>query len=146
MQRAMISYHHTVSQRHPETEQLYPNTATTHTTIEERLWLEQYLSALESQYGTRVRTVAENLVDPTDKIVCAYIIKESQTKQRAQRRGVAVRGVRQIRLSRRQVQEALGYTTKEWRTIMTTIRTFTLQWMRLVGEGDRISRHTLTTV
>ncbi len=145
MQRAMISYHqHTV--HHPDTEQLYPDTATTHTTIDERLWLEQYLNALESQYGTRLRRVAVNLIEPTDKIVCAYILKESRAKQRAQRQGASVRGVQQIRLSRRQVQEAFGYTTQEWRVVINILQTFTTQWLRLVGEGERLSRQTLTTV
>ncbi len=149
MQRAMISYYHTVSQRIPDTEQLYPNTAviyTTHTTIDERLWLEQYLEALESQHGSRIRTVAANLVDPTDKRVRSYILKEVRAKQRAQRRGVAVRGIHQIRLSQRQVREALGYTTTEWRVVMNILQTFTTQWLHLVGEDERLSRQTLTTV
>jgi hypothetical protein len=98
-----------------------------------RLFVDQYLEALESAHGPMLRRIAENLIDPQDPKLCEFVLKEAKQKQRAMHRGESVRGFNQVRLSHRKVREAFGLAPHQWQGAIRKIRRFTRTWLLVTG-------------
>ena len=134
MQRAMITYYHK-HRWHADHETLSAATpAADNDSVDNRLVLGQYLEALESGCGHTARRIAENLITPTDPDVCRFIIAEMTTTQQQLKRtpqGYAFKEVKQIRISKRQLRQALGVTRSQWTRTLKEVRTFTRSWMAL---------------
>ncbi|KKL45090.1 hypothetical protein LCGC14_2359130, partial [marine sediment metagenome] len=98
MQWGMRSYYnkHDTKTRYGVTEESLVETSAFHaachvnieTELEERLVLEQYYSALECTHGHMARRIAENLVTPSDKDLCVYVIEESARLEQCVQEGL----------------------------------------------------------
>lgn len=91
--------------------------------------LERYLNQLEVNCGPTARRVAENLLEPCDPCYCEALMASNQKKMRQKRRGQSVRGVHKIRVSHKELRQALGLERKQWHEVLQQVRTFTTGWL-----------------
>lgn len=91
---------------------------------EQQIELDDYFMALERQYGTDARHIAEQLLHPTDQ-VAVLLAAEVARKQRARRGTVRMR--REV--VRQHVRRGLGLTRNQWRTLIRQVETFTRAWV-----------------
>jgi DNA-directed RNA polymerase specialized sigma subunit len=106
-------------------------------TLEEKLALNDYFTALEKIMGAKARHIAENLLMPQGD--CATLLKctaddkqEQQALFQSKYRGALrhqPRGVKnEIRITHRAVREALKIPLPEWTRTLESIRDFTRFW------------------
>ena len=142
MHRAIITYYNK-RRLQPPLEPLLPGTpiplpprCTEGDRIDNEIVLHQYFDALECGCGRTARLIAENLIAPSDPVICEYIIKEVAQKQRLaknKRHRTQVRAFKHIRLSQRQIREALGFTRSQFTTTLQEVRKFTRGWLAISG-------------
>jgi len=155
MQRSILTYYrkHYWHTTHETLATAYPShirldeTTTPLNDVEHKITMQQYFDALECGCGGTARLVAENMVAPRDAVICEYIFKEVAYKQQLIRKNHKqpqhkgkrhhTPGVARIRLSQRQLREALGFTRVKWARTVQEIRRFTRGWLALQNKDEK---------
>jgi len=95
------------------------------------LWFGEYLEGLESALGEEYREIAEELLFPGEWFG-GFVLEEVEKKcrQREEDPSRQLRGVEKIRISQRQLQEALGLSIPLWQETVEQIRSWTFEWLK----------------
>lgn len=96
----------------------------------------EYLADLESRCGRQARWAAQNLIAPGEQFGGWLLIELAEKqKQMAADPSIRRRGTETIRISHRQIQEALGLSVPRWTKLLEEIRKFTREWLREQGSS-----------
>lgn len=98
---------------------------TTPEPVEDNLYLQAYLEAVETEIGKQARWIAENLISPSDE-VGRVVLVEIEEKKQANR---PVRGIETARVSQRLLWEALGISKPRWFQMKRRLQEFTAAWV-----------------
>lgn len=98
---------------------------------DDELFLSEYFARVEDCCGSEGRRLAENLVSPTEDFG-DYIITEVEEKQKLLEvdPSLGLRGTVKVRVSHRQLREALGLSSSRWHELLGAVREVTLSFLQ----------------
>lgn len=91
-------------------------------------YLETYLRDLEAVCGKSARWAAENLLRP-GSTVGKFAVMDADKRTSEALPEQRCRGVEHVKITHVQIREALGLPVSQWRPLLSSIRSFTSDWL-----------------